>query len=71
MAETIPAGSTTDGVIQVGQPTDARVSAPASYDVADFPVPHGREEDWRFTPWSGCAVSMTARLSPTAASRSR
>ncbi|BBJ44623.1 Fe-S cluster assembly protein SufD [Streptomyces antimycoticus] len=50
MAETIPAGSTTDGVIQVGQPTDARVSAPASYDVADFPVPHGREEDWRFTP---------------------
>lgn len=51
MAETIPAGSTTDGVIQVGQqPTDARVSAPASYDVADFPVPNGREEDWRFTP---------------------
>ncbi|MFD7504942.1 Fe-S cluster assembly protein SufD [Streptomyces sp. NPDC059850] len=51
MAETIPAGSTTDGVIQVGQqPIDARVSAPASYDVADFPVPSGREEDWRFTP---------------------
>ncbi|KUJ68847.1 Fe-S cluster assembly protein SufD [Streptomyces albus subsp. albus] len=50
MAETIPAGSTTDGAIQVGQPTDARVSAPASYDVADFPVPHGREEEWRFTP---------------------
>ncbi|MGR3933543.1 Fe-S cluster assembly protein SufD [Streptomyces sp. BRA346] len=51
MAETIPAGSTTDGVIQVGQqPIDARVSAPASYDVADFPVPNGREEDWRFTP---------------------
>ncbi|WP_431045031.1 Fe-S cluster assembly protein SufD [Streptomyces sp. P1-3] len=50
MAETIPAGSTTDGAIQVGQPADARVSAPASYDVADFPVPHGREEEWRFTP---------------------
>ncbi|MBH5334268.1 Fe-S cluster assembly protein SufD [Streptomyces pactum] len=51
MAETIPAGSTTDGAIQVGaQPTDARVTAPASYDVADFPVPHGREEEWRFTP---------------------
>ncbi|GAA3069159.1 hypothetical protein GCM10020000_62030 [Streptomyces olivoverticillatus] len=32
------------------QPIDARVSAPASYDVADFPVPHGREEEWRFTP---------------------
>jgi Fe-S cluster assembly protein SufD len=28
----------------------ARANAPASYDVADFPVPHGREEDWRFTP---------------------
>ncbi|ADI11169.1 hypothetical protein SBI_08049 [Streptomyces bingchenggensis BCW-1] len=49
-AETIPAGSTTDGAIQVGQPTDARLGAIASYDVADFPVPHGREEDWRFTP---------------------
>ena len=22
----------------------------ASYDVADFAVPKGREEDWRFTP---------------------
>lgn len=31
-------------------PTDARVSATASYDVADFPVPGGREEEWRFTP---------------------
>lgn len=54
MAETLapgaPAGSTTDGAIQVGQPRDARVSAPASFDVADFPVPHGREEEWRFTP---------------------
>ncbi|WEV28446.1 Fe-S cluster assembly protein SufD [Streptomyces sp. 71268] len=53
MAENTPAGSTTDGAIQVGgpqQPIDARVSAPASYDVADFPVPHGREEEWRFTP---------------------
>lgn len=50
MAETIPAGSTTDGAIQVGQPIDARVGAIASYDVADFPVPHGREEEWRFTP---------------------
>ena len=26
-----------------------RISAP-SFDVADFPVPHGREEEWRFTP---------------------
>ncbi|MFE2429631.1 Fe-S cluster assembly protein SufD [Streptomyces sp. NPDC059373] len=54
MAETVaagsPAGATTEGAIQVGHPRDARVSAPASYDVADFPVPHGREEEWRFTP---------------------
>ncbi len=53
MADNTPVGSTTDGAIQVGgpqQPIDARVSAPASYDVADFPVPHGREEEWRFTP---------------------
>lgn len=52
MADNIPVGSTTEGAIQVGskQAVDARVSMPASYDVADFPVPHGREEEWRFTP---------------------
>jgi Fe-S cluster assembly protein SufD len=50
MADNIPAGSTTDGAITVGHPADARVSAAPSYDVADFPVPHGREEEWRFTP---------------------
>ena len=54
MAENTPAGSTTDGAITVGQPVehpaDARVSAAPSYDVADFPVPNGREEEWRFTP---------------------
>jgi Fe-S cluster assembly protein SufD len=54
MATSIPAGSTTDGAIQVSQPSrqpaDARVTKGASYDVADFPVPHGREEEWRFTP---------------------
>jgi Fe-S cluster assembly protein SufD len=50
MADITPAGSTTDGAITVGQPADARVSADPSYDVADFPVPHGREEEWRFTP---------------------
>lgn len=30
--------------------TATRMSAPPSFDVADFPVPHGREEEWRFTP---------------------
>jgi Fe-S cluster assembly protein SufD len=50
MADITPAGSTTEGAITVGQPAHARVSADPSYDVADFPVPHGREEEWRFTP---------------------
>jgi Fe-S cluster assembly protein SufD len=31
-------------------PLQARSERPTSYDVADFPVPHGREEEWRFTP---------------------
>jgi Fe-S cluster assembly protein SufD len=31
-------------------PGDSRGERFASYDVADFAVPSGREEDWRFTP---------------------
>lgn len=38
------------GRSEVQQPIDARVAVKPSYDVNDFPVPHGREEDWRFTP---------------------
>ncbi|MFE5856362.1 Fe-S cluster assembly protein SufD [Streptomyces sp. NPDC056500] len=46
------AGSTTAGAIAVAAESTVatRMSAPPSYDVADFPVPHGREEEWRFTP---------------------
>lgn len=46
------AGSTTAGSIAVAAESTVatRMSAPPSYDVADFPVPHGREEEWRFTP---------------------
>jgi Fe-S cluster assembly protein SufD len=36
--------------VAVVQPVDARLDAVASYDVADFAVPTGREENWRFTP---------------------
>jgi Fe-S cluster assembly protein SufD len=36
--------------VAVAQPVDARLDAGASYDVADFAVPTGREENWRFTP---------------------
>ncbi|HZW44134.1 MAG TPA: Fe-S cluster assembly protein SufD [Dermatophilaceae bacterium] len=31
-------------------PDQSRAERLTSYDVADFPVPGGREEDWRFTP---------------------
>ena len=36
---------------QVGDiPEQSRAARTTSFDVADFPVPRGREEDWRFTP---------------------
>ncbi|WP_347353191.1 Fe-S cluster assembly protein SufD [Intrasporangium sp.] len=31
-------------------PDKSRAERTASFDVADFPVPRGREEEWRFTP---------------------
>ncbi|MEU9239943.1 Fe-S cluster assembly protein SufD [Streptomyces shenzhenensis] len=51
-AQNIPAGSMTAGQIAVAAESTVatRMSAPPSFDVADFPVPHGREEEWRFTP---------------------
>ncbi|MFJ1970555.1 Fe-S cluster assembly protein SufD [Streptomyces sp. NPDC087903] len=47
-----PVGSTTAGQIAVAAESTVatRMSAPPSFDVSDFPVPHGREEEWRFTP---------------------
>ena len=33
-----------------GAPDSSRADRLTSYDVADFAVPTGREEDWRFTP---------------------
>ncbi|MER6566662.1 Fe-S cluster assembly protein SufD [Streptomyces sp. NPDC001093] len=51
-AQNIPVGSTTAGQIAVAAESTvvSRMSAPPSFDVSDFPVPHGREEEWRFTP---------------------
>src|SRR3954454_8511525 len=51
-ATNIPVGSTTAGQIAVAAESTVatRMSAPPSFDVSDFPVPHGREEEWRFTP---------------------
>ncbi|MBB1242051.1 Fe-S cluster assembly protein SufD [Streptomyces durbertensis] len=50
--QSLPAGATTSGSIAVAAESTVatRMSAPPSFDVADFPVPHGREEEWRFTP---------------------
>jgi len=31
-------------------PDESRGARKTSFDLADFPMPHGREEDWRFTP---------------------
>ena len=31
-------------------PNQSRAERTTSYDVADFPLPTGREEEWRFTP---------------------
>ena len=41
-------GAHTHGV--GGVPEASRAARPTSFDVADFPVPTGREEEWRFTP---------------------
>ncbi|MBA0050455.1 Fe-S cluster assembly protein SufD [Streptomyces sp. AJS327] len=58
-AQNIPVGSETAGsrlrpgvlpAVTAESTTATRMSAPPSFDVADFPVPHGREEEWRFTP---------------------
>ncbi|WP_406128084.1 Fe-S cluster assembly protein SufD [Streptomyces sp. NBC_00989] len=51
-AQSIPVGSTTAGAVAVAAESTVatRMSAPPSFDVTDFPVPHGREEEWRFTP---------------------
>lgn len=48
----MPAGSSAGGAVALAAESAiaTRMSAPPSFDVADFPVPHGREEEWRFTP---------------------
>jgi Fe-S cluster assembly protein SufD len=46
-------------------PDQSRAERTASFDVADFPVPGGREEDWRFTP----VKKLAALLADGAAGR--
>ena len=31
-------------------PEESRAARLTSFEVSDFPVPNGREEEWRFTP---------------------
>ncbi|MDT0306733.1 Fe-S cluster assembly protein SufD [Streptomyces sp. DSM 44917] len=52
MAEAQSTGAAAGGAVAVAADSTVatRMSAPPSFDVADFPVPHGREEEWRFTP---------------------
>jgi len=38
------------GVTHTAENVDARPEAITSFVVDDFPVPNGREENWRFTP---------------------
>ena len=41
--------SALQGAVESGAPV-SRLHERQSYDPADFPVPTGREEEWRFTP---------------------
>ncbi|MET7639003.1 Fe-S cluster assembly protein SufD [Streptomyces sp. NPDC005438] len=47
-----PVGAEATGALAVAAESSVatRMSAPPSFEVTDFPVPHGREEEWRFTP---------------------
>ena len=49
-AQNIPASGAPPTAAAAESTVATRMSAPPSFDVADFPVPHGREEEWRFTP---------------------
>jgi Fe-S cluster assembly protein SufD len=43
-----------------GTPESSRASRPTSFDVSDFPVPNGREEEWRFSPINRLAPLFAA-----------
>ena len=46
-------------------PDQSRAERTTSYAVADFPVPGGREEEWRFTPVDRLARAASPRGAPT------
>jgi Fe-S cluster assembly protein SufD len=45
-----PAGSAGSGHGEVTKPVGSRAERVTSFDLADIPVPTGREEEWRFSP---------------------
>jgi Fe-S cluster assembly protein SufD len=45
-----------------GTPQGSRAERATSFDVADFAMPTGREEEWRFTPVDRVAPLFTAEL---------
>ncbi len=47
-----------------GVPAQSRADWTRSYQVSDFPVPHGREEDWRFTPVERLGALFAAGAAP-------
>jgi Fe-S cluster assembly protein SufD len=50
-------------------PDQSRAERPTSFDVNDFAVPNGREEDWRFTPVDRLADLMVVASSEDGAVR--
>jgi Fe-S cluster assembly protein SufD len=48
------------------QPHDARVTVVRSHDAADFPIPNGREEEWRFTPLKQLTGLLDGTAKPAA-----
>ena len=45
-----------------GTPQGSRAERKTSFDVADFSLPHGREEEWRFAPVDRIAPLFAAEL---------
>ena len=46
-----------------GTPQSSRADRVSSFDLAQFPVPNGREEEWRFAPVDRLAPLFAAELS--------
>jgi Fe-S cluster assembly protein SufD len=63
MTTQVPVLAEQSGVVQ---PHDARVKGVRSYDAADFPVPNGREEEWRFTPLKQLTGLLDGSAKPAA-----